>query len=170
MEAWPASSSFGPLEASRAGSCLEDDAGALMNSPTVLGSGNILEDTLRNRQMPPPVAILRIGLDQAARSPAATAESLNFTHFGSKDVSTEDGPSKVSGRSARSRMRADASAFPERTSSLPPGIGLPRLQRERPAAADRYRISGRYLERRCSCACWNNPLDSMPARCFHFGP
>src|SRR5690242_12872963 len=61
--------------------------------------------------MPPPVAILRIGLDQAARSPAATAESLNFTHFGSKDVSTEDGPSKVSGRSARSRMRADASAF-----------------------------------------------------------
>src|ERR1700730_16171225 len=43
LEAWPASFSFGPLEAAGVGSRLEDDAGALMNSPTVgLGSGNIL--------------------------------------------------------------------------------------------------------------------------------
>src|SRR6266853_1652864 len=43
LEAWPASFPFGPLEAASAGSRLEDDAGALMNSPTVgLGSGNIL--------------------------------------------------------------------------------------------------------------------------------
>src|ERR1700737_3015804 len=39
LEAWPASFSLGPLEGSR----LEDDAEALMSSPTVwLGSGNFL--------------------------------------------------------------------------------------------------------------------------------
>src|SRR5580704_3187352 len=43
LEAWPASFSFRPLEAAGAGLRLEDDAGALMDSPTVgLGSGTIL--------------------------------------------------------------------------------------------------------------------------------
>src|ERR1700726_280100 len=43
LEAWPASFSLGPLEAAGVGSRLEDDAEALMNSPTVwLGSGNML--------------------------------------------------------------------------------------------------------------------------------